>query len=113
VKNMAYVRKKEITLELAYPLNKVWRAIPKALNSLGWKVECIDDITHRVRAKTKTNLMAWGSVFLIDAVPMDESTTRVSVAAETPVTTVTALVDYGRTWQRIELFLEELRKQLS
>lgn len=110
---MAYVRKEEDTIGLAYPLNKVWRAIPKALNSLGWKVERIDDITHRVKAKTRASLMSWGSVFLIDAVPIDENTTRVSVAAETAVTTVTAIVDFGRTRQWIKLFLDELRKQLS
>jgi len=100
-------------IELAYPLKKVWAAIPKALVSLGWNVELIDDIAHRVEAKTKTSLMAWGSVFLIDVVPIDKNTTRVSVVAETAVTTVTALADYGRTRQRIELFFQELQKQLS
>jgi hypothetical protein len=110
---VAWVRKGEDMIELAYPLKKVWAAIPKALVSLGWNVELIDDIAHRVKAKTKTSLMAWGSVFLIGVVPIDKNTTRVSVVAETAVTTVTALVDYGRTRQRIELFFQELQKQLS
>jgi hypothetical protein len=110
---MAYVRKEEDTIELAYSLNKVWRAIPEVLKSLGWKVEHIDNMAHRVKARTRSSLMSWGSVFLINAMLVDESTARVSVAAETVVTTVTALVDFGRARRLIDLFLEELRKQLE
>ena len=100
-------------VELGYSLKKVWTVTRKALVSLGWNVESIDDNAHQIRAKTQSSLMAWGSIFLIDVAPKDKSTTRVSVAAETVVTAVTALVDYGRTRQRIELFFQELRRQLS
>jgi len=110
---MAYLRKEKETVEIAYPLNKVWTVIPKALTNLEWNVEQIDDTTHRVKAKTKAGFMSYGSVLLIEAVPVDEKTTRVSVAAETPVTTITAVVDFGRTRDRIELFFEELAKQLA
>ena len=112
-KKMAYLRKEKETVEIAYPLNKVWTVIPKALTNLEWNVEQIDDTTHRVKAKTKAGFMSYGSVLLIEAVPVDEKTTRVSVAAETPVTTITAVVDFGRTRDRIELFFEELAKQLA
>lgn len=110
---MAYLRKEKETVEIAYPLNKVWTAIPKALTNLEWNVEQIDDTMHRAKAKTKAGFMSYGSVLLIDVVPVDENTTRVSVAAETPVTTITAVVDFGRTRDRIELFFEELAKQLA
>jgi hypothetical protein len=112
-KKMAYLRKEKETVEIAYPLNKVWTAIPKALTNLEWNVEQIDDTTHRAKAKTKAGFMSYGSVLLIEAVPVDEKTARVSVAAETPVTTITAVVDFGRTRDRIELFFEELAKQLA
>ncbi|MCJ7560600.1 hypothetical protein MUO79_08280 [Candidatus Bathyarchaeota archaeon] len=113
MKKMAYLRKEKETVEIAYPLTKVWTAIPKALTNLEWNVEQIDDTTHRAKAKTKAGFMSYGSVLLIDVVPVDENTTRVSVAAETPVTTITAVVDFGRTGDRIELFFEELAKQLA
>ena len=113
LKNMAYVRREADTLELAYPMDKVWAAIPKAITSLGWSVEHIDNAAHRVKAKTKTNLMGYGTTLLIDAAPVDKNITRISVGAETPVTTVTSLVNFGQTRQRIELFLLELHKQLS
>jgi hypothetical protein len=113
VNRMAYLRKEKETVEIAYSLNKVWTTIPKALASLKWNVEQIDDTTHHVKAKTTAGPMSWSSVLLIDAVPVDENKTRVSVAAETPVTTITAIVDFARTRQRIDLFFTELAKQLT
>ena len=110
---MAYVRREGGKLKLAYPMNKVWAIIPKALISLGWNVEHTDDTAHRVKAKTKTSLMAYGTILLIDAKLVDQENTEVSVRAETPVTTVTALIDFGQTRKRIELFFLELQEQLS
>jgi len=110
---MAYLRKEKETVEIAYSLNRVWTAIPKVLTSLKWNIEQIDDTVHHVKAKMKASLMLWGSVLLIDAVPVDKNTTRVSVATETPITTITAMVEFGRTRQRINLFLMELEKQLA
>jgi hypothetical protein len=110
---MAYLRKEKETVEIAYSLNRVWTAISKVLTSLEWSVEQIDNTAHHVKAKTKARFMSWGSVVLIDAVPVDENTTRVSVAAETPVTTITAIVEFGQTRHRINLFFAELEKQLT
>jgi len=110
---MAYLRKEKETVEMAYPLDKVWTAISKALISLEWNIEQVDDARHHVKAKTKSSLISWGSVLLIDAVALDRNTTRVSVVAETPVTTITAMVEFGRTRQRIYMFFIELKKQLT
>jgi hypothetical protein len=46
-------------------------------------------------------------------VPVDKKTTRVSVATETPATTITAIVDLGRGRERIDLFFVALAKQLT
>jgi hypothetical protein len=112
-KNMAYSRREEGTVNLAYPLEKVWAAISKAFASLGWTAEFVDDAAHRVKAKTKTNLMDWGTEFMVGVVSVDRNNTSVSVVAETPVTTVTALVYFGQTRKRIEQFLQELQEKLS
>jgi hypothetical protein len=110
---MAYLRKEKETVETDYSLDKVWTAIQKVLISLGWDVEQIDDAKHNIKAKTKAGFMSWGSEVLIDAVPVSQNTTRVTVAAETPVTTITSMVDFGRVRQRIHIFLMELGKQLT
>jgi hypothetical protein len=113
VKKMAYLRKEKETVEISYPLGRVWEAIPKALISLEWKVEEIDDTKHHVKVKTKAGFMSYSSVLVIDAVHVDEKTARVSIVAETPVTTITSIADFGRTRDRIESFIEELAKQLG
>jgi hypothetical protein len=110
---MAYLRKEKEIVEIAYSLNIVWTAISKVLTSLEWNIEQIDDAMHHVKAKTKSGLMSWGSVLLIDAEEVDRNTTRVSVVTETPVTTITAMVEFGRTRQRTDLFFTELEKQLA
>jgi hypothetical protein len=110
---MAYLRKEKETVEIDYPLSKVWEAVPKALANLEWSLEENDAVNHHAKAKTKGSFIAYGSVLLIDAVQVDEKTTRLSVAAETPVTTITSVVDFGRTRDRIELFFAQLAKQLS
>lgn len=110
---MAYLRKKKETVEIDYPLGKVWAAIPKALDILEWIEEEIDDTTHHIRAKTKGGFMSYPSLLIIDARAVDEKTARVEVSAETPVTTITSVADFGRTRDRIELFFEALAKQLA
>jgi hypothetical protein len=110
---MAYLRKEEETVEIDHSLDKVWMTIQKVLKSLDWSVEQIDEAGHRVKAKTKAGPMSWGSVLLIDVVSMNENTTRVSVGAETPVTTITAIVDFGQGRRRIAQFFTELAKQLA
>jgi hypothetical protein len=113
VKNMAYLRKEEETVEIDHSLNKVWIAVQKVLKSLDWNVEQIDEAGHRVTAKTKAGPMSWSSVFLIEVVPVNENTTRVTAAAETPVTTITAIVDFGQGKRRIAHFFAELSKELA
>lgn len=73
----------------------------------------VNSNTNHVEAKTKSGLMSYSSVLLISAVPLGPSTTKVTVKAETPVTTITALADFGRTQRRIFLFFEELSKELT
>ena len=110
---MAYLRKETETVEISYPLDRVWQSVPKVLANFEWDVEQIDDTKHHVKAKTQGGLMSWGSVLLIDAVPTNRNKTKLTVAAETPVTTITSMVDFGRTRQRIEAFLKELARELA
>jgi hypothetical protein len=110
---MAYLRKEKETVEIAYSLDKVWATISKALTDLEWTIEQIDEAAHHVKAKTTAGIISWSSVLLIDATHVDENTTRVSVAAETPVTTISSIVDLGQTRQRIDLFFAALAKQLT
>jgi len=111
--SMAYVRKEKEIVEIDYPLATVWPAIQKAITRLEWTMEENDDARHSVKAKTKGTVMAYSSVVSVNAVAVAEGTTRVSVSAETPVTTLTAIVDFGRTKERVNSFLAALSRQLT
>ena len=113
MEKLAYLRKEKEIVEIDYPLSKIWKAIPKVFTSLEWSIDEIDDKTHHVKVKTKAGFMSYSSVLIIDAVPVDKKTARVTVTAETPVTTITSLADFGRTHQRVTLFFETLAKQLT
>ena len=110
---MAYLKKEKETVEIAHSIAKVWATISKAITDLEWTIEQIDEAGHHVKAKTTAGLISWSSVLLIDATSVDENTTRVSVVAETPVTTISSIVNLGRTRQHIDLFLAALAKQLT
>ena len=110
---MAYLRKDDETVEIDYPLGKVWTGIQKTIASLEWSTEQVDETAHLVKAKTKAGPWSWGSIFLINVVSVKENTTRISIAVETTITMVTAIIDFRQGRRRIGQFLEELAKQLA
>jgi hypothetical protein len=57
--------------------------------------------------------MSYPSTLKIDLSAVNEKTTRMIIAAETPVTTITSVADYGRTRERIEQFVTTLAKLMS
>jgi len=112
-RTVAYLREEKETVEIDYPLSKVWEAMPKALALLEWSLEQSDDEAHHAKVKTKSAFMSYSSVLIIDAVPVSEKMCRVTVKAETPVTTITAIADIGRSRERIQMFFAALAKQFN
>ena len=110
---MAYLREEKEKLEIEYPLEKIWAAIPPAAKSLEWTIETIDDTTHKVKLKTKAGFLSYSTKIQVEAVSVDGEITRMAINAETPVTTITAMADFGRTRDRIDLFVEALAKQME
>jgi len=110
---MAYLRKEKETVEIDYPLAKIWAVIPEVLASLEWTTEQIDDAVYRAKVKTNAGFMSYASTLAIDGVAVDEKKCRIMVQGETPVTTITAVADFGRTSDRIHLFFKTLAKRLN
>jgi hypothetical protein len=111
--NMAYMREGKETFEVSYPLKTIWEALPKAVAKLEWKVEEVDEAKHHVKIKTKGAFLSYGSAMEIDLTAINEKSTKMSVLAETPVTTITAMADYGRTRERIAVLISTLGKIMS
>ncbi len=110
---MAYTRQEEETFEIDYPITQVWEAIPKALEQLDWKLEQSDNERHQARVRTKSAFLSYSTVLTIEGSFINEKTCKVTVRGETPVTTITAMADFGRTRERIETFFAALAKQLD
>ncbi len=113
MKSVAYLRKETETVEIDYAIEKVWKKIPKALKELEWTIENIDEKTHQVKVITPKGYILWSSVLQINVAGVNEKTTRVTVAAETPFTTISSILDLGRSGRRIDLFFVALAKQLT
>jgi hypothetical protein len=105
---MAYLREEKEKIEIDYPIEKVWAAIPEAVTRLEWKTKEADEANHKLKVLTKKGFLAYESTLNVDVVAVNNTTTRVGISAETPVTTITSMADFGRTRDRIELFIETL-----
>ena len=110
---MAYLRKDTKTLEIDYPMPKVWDAIKETLLGLGLDPEQVDDDAHHLKAKTKSGFLRLSSLILVDAAPAGGNKTKISVTAEKPVTTITGIMDFGQASQLTDAFLAELARLLK
>jgi hypothetical protein len=105
---MAYLREEKEKIEIDYPIEKVWSALPETITRLEWKTKEADEANHKLKVLTKKGFLAYESTLNVDVVAVNETTTRVGISAETPVTTITSMADFGRTRDRIEMFIEAL-----
>jgi hypothetical protein len=110
---LAYLRSEKEDLEISYSLDSIWEAIPKAVKTLQWTIEEKDDEAHRAKLKTKSGFMTYSSILYLEAKAVDEKTTRMAINAETPVTTITSMADFGRTRDRVEAFIIMLAKEME
>lgn len=109
---MAYLRKDNETVEIDQELHRVWDAVFQAVEELKWTIDATNYDVHQVRIKTPRGLLSWGTTLTIDVLKESETTTRVFIVAETPVTTISAIVDFGRARRYINLFLAALHRKL-
>ena len=110
---MAYLRSEKEDLEISYSLDSIWVAIPKAVKALQWSIEEKDDKAHKAKLKTKSGFMSYSSILYLEAKSEGEKTTRMAINAETPVTTITSMADFGRTRDRVEAFIIMLAKEME
>jgi hypothetical protein len=110
---MAYLREQKENLEVSYSINAIWEAIPTVIAKLNWKIEESNEAAHHLKVKTKGGFISYPSTLKIYLEAVDEKTTQMSMAAETPVTTITAVADYGRTSERIDQFVVALAKLME
>ena len=110
---MAYTREETEHVEVDYPLLQIWETIPKAIAQLEWEIQESDKNLYSLTIKTKGAFMSYHSTMKIVLTVVDDKTTRMLIYGETPVTTITSVLDFGRTRQRIEAFIVTLAKLME
>ena len=110
---MAYAREEKQTFEIDYSLEKVWAAIPQAIETLDWTIEETDDQAHKAKIKSKPGFFAYSTILNVELKSVGEKTTKLTINAETPVTTITSIADFGRTRDRLEQFVNTLAKEMD
>ncbi|MCL2431652.1 hypothetical protein [Candidatus Bathycorpusculum sp.] len=110
---MAYLRSENEKLEIDYPIEIVWGAMPRTIKALQWEIQETDEEHHRLKIKTKGAFLSYGSILIVEVVSIDEKKCRMLITGETPVTTITAMADFGRTRDRIGFFIEALAKEIE
>ena len=93
---MAYLHNQREIVEMDFPLSLVWETIKKAISRFEWTIEKVDESTRRMQAKTKeVCFLSYSTVLSIEAKVVSDNVSRVTVSAETPVTTLTS-VNFGK-----------------
>ncbi|MGO8805668.1 MAG: hypothetical protein ACLQO7_03545 [Candidatus Bathyarchaeia archaeon] len=110
---LAYLRDGKQDLEVDFPLESIWDAIPKAVAKLDWKIQEKDETTHHLTIRTNGSFLSYGSTLKIKLAKENEKTTYVAIDAETPVTTITSVFDYGQAYERINLFVITLAQIMN
>lgn len=110
---MAYAREEKQTFEIDYSIEKIWTTIPQAVETLEWTIEETDKQAYKVKVKSKPGFFSYSTILNVELKSTDEKTTKLSIYAETPVTTITSIADFGRTRDRLEQFVETLAKMLD
>jgi hypothetical protein len=110
---MAYTREETENIEVDYSVKQLWEGIPKAVAQLEWTIQNSNEDKYILTVKTKGGFMSYPSNMKIALEAINEKTTRMLIAAETPVTTITSVADFGRTRERIEQFVVALAKLME
>jgi hypothetical protein len=110
---MAYTREETENIEVDYAIEQIWENIPKAIAKLEWTIQESDKDAYPLTVKTKGAFMSYPSRMKIVLVSVDDKTTRMLIAGETPVTTITSVLDFGRTRERIERFVVALAQLMD
>jgi hypothetical protein len=110
---MAYTREETEDVEVDYPIQQLWEGIPKTLEILEWSIEAFNQEKYCLTVKTEGAFLSYPSSIKIILVPINDKTTRMLIAGETPITTVTSVLEFRRTRERIERLIVVLAQHME
>ena len=102
---MAYLRERVKELDVDFPLESIWQALPKAADEFDWSILEKDEATHRMTVRTSDTLTSYASTLRVELKRINQNITHMVVYGETPVTTITSTLQFGQTFDCIEDFV--------
>ncbi len=110
---MAFVRERKKEVDIDFPVEAIWQALPKAVDEFDWEIKEKDEIAHRLTVKTSGTLYSYGSTLKVELKQLSGNTTRMTVYGETPVTTITSTLQFGQTIDVIDDFVLALAEVMN
>ena len=110
---MAYLRDEKESFEVDYAAEKIWALIPEVVKILEWSIEETDEKNYKVKLKSKTGFFSYSTILNVEVTAISEKVSKMVINAETPVTTITSIADFGRTRDRLGQFVDTLAKELE
>jgi hypothetical protein len=102
---MAYLRERVKELDIDFPLDDIWNALPKAAEEFDWDISDKNDLTHRLTVTTARTLTSYGSTLRVELKQVTKNSTHMTIYGETPVTTITSTLQFGQTYDATEDFI--------
>jgi hypothetical protein len=99
------VRERTKEVDIDFPLDAIWEALPEVVDEFDWDIEEKDDIKHLLTIKTSNTLYSYGSILRVELKPLNPKSTHMTVYGETPVTTITSTLQFGQTIDVLDNFV--------
>jgi hypothetical protein len=104
-KLLAFVRERKKEVDIDFPVDDIWAALPKAAEEFDWEIGEQDPAAHHLTVKTSDTLTSYGSTLRIELKALSDKSTRMTIYGETPVTTITSTLQFGQTYDVVEDFV--------
>jgi hypothetical protein len=102
---MAFLRERKKEVDIDFPVEAIWQALPKAVDEFDWEILEKDEVAHHMSIRTNNTLTSYASTIRIELKSLCEKTTRMTVYGETPVTTITSTLQFGQTIDVVDDFV--------
>ena len=110
---MAYLRETKRDVDVDFSVEAIWQAIPKTVDRLDWAIQEKDEKKHSMTIRTEKTLTSYESDLRVELEATGQNSTHMAVYGQTPVTTITATLQFSQTDDCIEEFIFALAEIMN
>jgi hypothetical protein len=102
---MAFLRERKKEVDIDFPVEAIWSALPKAVDEFDWDILEKDEAKHHMSIRTNDTLTSYATTLKVELRALTDKSTRMTVYGETPVTTITSTLQFGQTIDVVDNFV--------